>query len=116
MKKVSFEEIGAVAATFLAGENAKKGQMVTLSAADTVDGCSAGGRFCGLALDVTGDGAACVQVSGFAQVPCSDAGVTPGWVALAADGTGGVKKAASGGREYLVVSTDTAGETAVVLL
>ena len=116
MKKVSFEEIGAVAATFLAGENAKKGQVVNLSAADTVDGCSANGNFCGLALDVTGDGVASVQVSGFAQVPCSDSGVAPGWVALTADGTGGVKKAASGGREYLVVSTDTDAKTAVVLL
>ena len=64
MKKVSFEEIGAVVATFLAGENAKKGQMVGLSAADTVDGCTADGKFCGLALDVTGDGVASVQVSG----------------------------------------------------
>ena len=116
MKKVSFEEIGAVVATFLAGENAKKGQMVGLSAADTVDGCSADGRFCGLALDVTGDGAACVQVSGFAQVPCSDTTVVPGWAALVADGSGGVKKAASGGREYLVVSADTDAQTAVVLL
>ena len=44
MKKVSFEEIGAVVATFLAGDNAKKGQMVNLSAADTVDGCSADGK------------------------------------------------------------------------
>ena len=114
MKKVSFEEIGAVAASFLAGDNAQKGQMVNISTADTVDGCSADGRFCGLALDVAEDGMACVQVAGFARVPCSDAGVTPGWVALAADGKGGVKKAASGGREYLVVSTD--GQTAVVLL
>lgn len=116
MKKVSFEEIGAVLATFLAGDNAKKGQMVNLSAADTVDGCSADGKFCGLALDVTGDGVASVQVSGFAQVPCSDSGVTPGWVALAADGTGGVKKAAGEGREYLVVSADADAQTAVVLL
>ena len=98
MKKVSFEEIGAVVATFLAGENAKKGQMVGLSAGDTVDGVAS------------------VQVSGFARVPCSDAGVTPGWVTLTADGTGGVKKAASGGREYLVVSADADAQTAVVLL
>ncbi len=116
MKQISYEEIGGVVATFLAGEGAKKGQVVGISTADTVDGCAADGKFCGLALDVTGDGVAAVQVSGFAQVPCGDAGVTPGWVALAADGTGGVKKAASGGREYLVVSTDTAGQTAVVLL
>ena len=114
MKKVSFEEIGAVVATFLAGDNAKKGQMVNLSAADTVDGCSADGRFCGLALDVTGDGVASVQVSGFAQVPCSDAGVTPGWVALAADGTGGMKQDASGGTDYLVVQVETS--SAVICL
>ena len=74
MKKVSFEEIGWVVATFLAGENAKKGQMVGLSAADTVDGCSADGRFCGLALDAPGHGVASLQVLSFPQVPCRYAG------------------------------------------
>ena len=116
MKQVSFEEIGAVAATFLAGENAKKGQMVGLSAANTVDACAADGRFCGLALDVSPDGVASVQVAGFAQVPCTDGTVLPGWTALAADGSGGVKKVSTGGREYLVVSTDADAGTAVVLL
>ena len=75
MKQISYEEIGGVVATFLAGEGAKKGQVVGISTADTVDGCAADGKFCGLALDVTGDGVAAVQVSGFAQVPCGDAGV-----------------------------------------
>ena len=116
MKQVSFEEIGAVAATFLAGENAKKGQMVGLSAANTVDACAADSRFCGLALDVSPDGVASVQVAGFAQVPCTDGTVLPGWVALAADGAGGVKKASTGGGEYLVVSADVDAGTAVVLL
>ena len=54
MKQISYEEIGGVVATFLAGEGSMKGQVVGISTADTVDGCAADGKFCGLALDVTG--------------------------------------------------------------
>ena len=36
-------------------------------------------------------------------------GVSAGWVKLAADGSGGVKAAATGGTELLVLSADSDG-------
>ena len=128
-KRVSFEEIGGVMATFLAGEGVKKGQMVTIAAGSTVGACVEGGAFCGVALDVAEDGAASVQVRGFAQVPVSGEGVAPGWTALTADGLGGLKAAGAAAgqgqesraaeeesRELLVVCVDEDAGTAVVLL
>lgn len=113
-RRVSFEEIGSVAATFYAGEGVVPGQVVQVSAGETVAGCTDGGRFCGVAVSTSQDGCCGVQVLGFAQVPVSG-GVTPGWAKLAADGLGGVRADADG-REYLVVSVDTAEGCAVVLL
>lgn len=118
MKKISFEEIGTVAATFYTGEGVERGMAVKMGASETVEPCQAGDRICGVALSVAGDKMGAVQVSGFARVRTEDAAVTPGWMALVADGRGGVKKAATGevGGEYLVVSTDAVEKTAVVLL
>lgn len=114
-KEVSYEGIGGVAATFLAGEGVERGAVVGLTGPDTVGPCADGARFCGVAADRSGDGFACVQVRGFVQASYSGEGVVPGWVDLAADGAGGVKKAA-GGASHLVVQVDEASRTAVLLL
>lgn len=108
--KVSFEGIGEVIATFYAKDGVTAGQMVKLSGDSKVAACSAGERFCGVAVSVK-TGCAAVQVEGFAEVPCTDGTVTVGLMPLTADGVGGVKKAESSdtGKEYLVVSKDTAG-------
>ncbi len=110
--KVSFEGIGAVTATFYAGEGVEAGQVVKLSADATVAGCAAGERFCGVAGAVR-EGCAPVQVAGLAQVKCEDKTVAAGYVSLTADGKGGVKKAGTGdkGQEYLVVAVDGGGIT-----
>ena len=112
--KVSFEEIGSVAASFYAGEGVKVGQVVQVSGAETVGVCGDGGRFCGVAVSVAGDGVCAVQVRGFVSV-AAGADVAPGWMALVADGAGGVRKAAAAetGLERLVVS---AGDGAAVVL
>ena len=112
--KVSFEGIGEVLATFYAAAGVKAGQAVKLDTEGKAVPCGAGDRFCGVAVSA-GDSCAAVQVSGFARVPCSDATVALGCTELAADGSGGEKKAGSGaGREYLVVEKGT--DTITILM
>ena len=96
--EVSFEGIGGDIATFYAEPGVQPGYVVKLSANATVAPCEAGDRFCAVAL-------------------CTDEAVRPGYVALTADGAGGVKKAptAPEGVEYLVVSRDGAGAVTVRL-
>ncbi|MCI8870502.1 MAG: hypothetical protein HFF39_08185 [Lawsonibacter sp.] len=116
MKKVSFEEIGAVTATFAVQEGTSGGQVVKVTGQGEAGPCAAGEDFCGVALEGR-DGFAAVQVKGFAQVKAAGA-LEPGWVKLTADGQGGVQAAAgeSGGREFLVVETDSTAGTAVLYL
>lgn len=104
MRKVSFEGIGEVAATFACGTGVQEGQVVKLTGNGAVDACEAAERFCGVALCVN-DAFASVQVGGLARVSAGT-GVTAGWVKLSADGTGGVQKDDTAGAEYLVVSVD----------
>lgn len=113
MNQVSFEEIGAVTATFLATEDVTPGEVVKISANGQVDACAAGEAFCGLALS-NRKGFAGVQVKGFMTLPISGS-VSLGQVVLAADGTGKVKTATTG-VTALVVSVDTDAGTAVVCL
>ena len=120
MTKVSFEEIGAVAATFFAQKEVKAGQVVKMTGNGQVGPCSAGDKFCGVALS-NENGCAGVQVKGFCPVAVTGS-IDLGWNALAADGAGGVQTATAGaeespsGVECLVVSTDTAGKRAVICL
>lgn len=114
MSKISFEDIGGVVATFAAQEGmGQQAQVVKVTANGEVGPCAAGDAFCGAAL-AGARGTAAVQVRGFVQVSTAGA-VGLGWVKLAADGNGGVKQTADG-REYLVVSDDTAAGEAVILL
>ena len=112
MSDFSFEDIGAVVATFQVSGEVKGGQVVKVSASRTVAPCTAGDKFCGVALEPRAGGAA-VQVKGFVTVTCTGT-LTPGWALLAADGKGGVQATAAGaddeppvGVEVLVVSADT---------
>ena len=109
MSKFSFEDIGAVVATFAAQEGVQGGQVVKITGSGTVSPCGDGELFCGVALEPRAGGAA-VQVGGFVTVSCTGA-LTPGWATLVADGAGGVKSAAEG-VNTLVVS---AGESSAVL-
>ena len=94
MSNVSFEDIGAVIATFAAQEGVKAGQVVKITANGEVGACSANDRFCGV-VGAVEDGFAAVQLRGFVQVSYTGA-VTTGWNKLAADGKGGVTPYASG--------------------
>lgn len=112
MKKISFDGIGQVIATFEAGD-VKGGQVVKITGNGQAGACAAGDSFCGVALEGRG-GFAGVQVKGFAEVAAAEA-VDLGWVKLEADGAGGVQPSESG-REYLVVDYDSAAGRAVVYL
>jgi hypothetical protein len=106
-EKVSFDGIGEKLVTFYAGEDVKVGQVVKVSEDSTVGPCADGDKFCGVAVNLRG-GCAGVQMEGFAQVTCEDTAVTVGYVTLAADGKGGVKKA-DAGKEYLVAAVEDTG-------
>ena len=118
MKKISFEEIGGVAATFYADEDVRRDYVVGISGQETVGLMPDGEPVFGVVQEMGADGLAGVQVSGFAAVPYSGAGMAPGWAELVSDGSGGVRKAGvdETGRMFLVIGTDTAAKTAVVLL
>lgn len=105
MSKFSFEDIGAVVATFGAEEGVTGGQVVKVSANGTVAPCAAGDAFCGVALEPRKGGAA-VQVKGFVTVSCTG-GLALGWATLAADGNGGVKTADTGVTALVVSAADT---------
>ena len=64
MSKVSFDDIGAVVATFAAKDGVKPGQVVKITANGEVGACSANDAFAGLALS-TRESFAGVQVKGF---------------------------------------------------
>lgn len=105
---ISYEEIGQVLVTCKAAAGVKEENMVKFSGNDTVSACSAGEAFCGLAVGVSEDGYAAVQVKGFCTVPCTGS-VAVGWQSLTADGNGGVKSADTGeqGVNALVVSVNS---------
>ena len=113
MSKFSFEDIGAVTATFAADQGVEGVQVVKVTANSTVGACADGDDFCGVALEPR-KGAAAVQVKGFVTVSCTGS-LTLGWTALAADGKGGVKAAPSGGVTALVVSVGSDGSAVICL-
>lgn len=112
---VSFGEIGQVCATFRAGDGVKPDQVCKISAGGTVAACAAGDQFCGVTASLRG-GCAGVVVRGFVTASYTGTEPSVGYAALAADGAGGVKTAASGGREVLVAEVDTVNQTLTMLL
>ena len=114
MNKISFDGIGQEVATFEAASGVTAGHVVKMADNGKVSKCSEGDDFCGVALNVRG-GCAGVQLRGFVTLKCAGT-ETVGYVSLVADGSGGVKKATSGGVSVLVVSGDATAKTCVVCL
>ena len=114
MSKISFEGIGQQVATFEAAAGVTAGHVVKMADNGKVSKCSEGDGFCGVALNVRG-GCAGVQLRGFVTLKCAGS-ETVGYNSLVADGSGGVKKATSGGVNVLVVSVDATAKTCVVFL
>ena len=105
MNKISFDGIGQEVATFEAASGVTAGHVVKMADNGKVSKCSEGDDFCG----------AGVQLRGFVTLKCAGT-ETVGYVSLVADGSGGVKKATSGGVNVLVVSVDATAKTCVVFL
>lgn len=84
---------------------ASKGYPVSINTQGEVTNCSSGGEFAGICTSLR-NGLATVQVSGYAELPCSDASLSYGISCLVADGSGGVKVSASGKKTCLIVSID----------
>ncbi|MCI2057952.1 MAG: DUF2190 family protein [Oscillibacter sp.] len=113
--KLSYEAIGQWCATF-ACSGVSEGQVVKISANDTAAACSDSDAFAGVAVSVAHGGEACsVQLGGMVSVPYSGTAPAVGWTTLTADENGGVK-AASTGKTYLTVHTDTAAKTVTFVL
>lgn len=113
---VSFEGIGQIVATFEAVSGTAAGDPVKISSAGKVTACSDGDRFCGVALYVTGDGHAAVQLSGHCTAAYTGTAPDVGYGRLVSDGSGAVKADAGSegvytGGEYLITEVDTAAGT-----
>ena len=116
---LSYEGIGQWAATF-ACDDVQEGQVVKISAGDTVAQCGAGDGFCGVVLARARDGGACTvalggMVTAGYTVPAEGAAPALGWSGLSADGEGGVQADADGST-YLVVDVDTTAKTVTFVL
>ncbi len=113
---LSFKGYKESVATFMAAESlTSAGVPVKMTASNTVGPCAAGEDFCGLALELKVPYVT-AQTGGFVSLPYSGTAPQPGYVSLAADGSGGVKSVASGGRQLLVINADTAKKTVGFML
>jgi len=103
---ISFGGIGEYAATFYnnSAAPAAAGRAAKISGSGEVSVCSDGEAFAGVCVSAGAEFAA-VQLRGFVKLPYSGTAPSLGYVKLSADADGGVK-AATGGREYLVVEVD----------
>lgn len=104
--KVSFEGIGEDIVTFYNNKSsaAAAGMPVKMSGCREAAKCGDGERFFGVAVADDSEFAA-VQTKGYAELPYSGSEPVVGFGKLAADGSGGVKIAETGG-EFLIVDVD----------
>ena len=89
---------------------------VTLTDDGTVGLGADGGLPCGVVLGGVRDGAAAVQIGGAVKAAYSGTAPKAGWQGLALDGTGGVRTAATGGLNCLVLAVDEDEGIAVIKL
>ena len=115
---ISFEGIGEVVATFLVEEGCalERGQVVCVTGGSQVGLGAKGGKLCGVAVGVSEDGYAAVQIDGMTAVGYSGTAPAVGWQMLAADGTGKVTVDESNGMRHLVAAVDEVEQTAVIKL
>ena len=114
---ICFEGVGQVTATFqVAGENVQPGMAVALTGSGTVGLGADGGLPCGVVLGGTRGGAAAVQIGGAAKAAYTGTAPKAGWQGLALDGKGGVKTAATGGLNCLVLAVDEDEKSVVIKL
>ena len=101
--KVSFEGAGEQVLSFMKASGVEKGSLVKLSANATVAKCAAGDNFAGVCIKAD-DSFADVKTAGYVELGYTGTAPAVGYAKLTADGDGNVKT----GREYLVISVDSA--------
>lgn len=93
------------------------GWPVVIAQNNQVGDAKDGGELAGVALDVR-MGYAAVQMKGYVELPYSGTAPGLGWNSFVANGTGGLRLAATGetGRRCLVVNLETVDKTAGLYL
>ena len=104
--KVSFEGAGEQVLSFMKASGVEKGSLVKLSANATVAKCAAGDNFAGVCIKAD-DSFADVKTAGYVELGYTGTAPAVGYAKLTADGDGNVKTVDTG-REYLVISVDSA--------
>ena len=104
--KVSFEGVGEQVLSFMKASVVEKGSLVKLSANATVAKCAAGDNFAGVCIKAD-DSFADVKTSGYVELGYTGTAPAVGYAKLTAAGADKVKTADTG-REYLVISVDSA--------
>lgn len=102
---VSFNGFNEKVLTFKTESAVETGYPVMMSGNGTVAPCDSGDDFCGIAVHAEGKYVS-VQLAGAVTVPYTGTAPEAGYATLSAGADGSVA-AASGGREYLVLSVDT---------
>lgn len=113
--KVGFKGFNEQVLTFLASEEIKAGSPVKIADTGLICAAAADEEFAGVATQ-GGTDFAPVLITGYTELSCSSSAVKCGWQYLAADGSGGVKTAASGKAARLVVKVDSADKKIGVII
>lgn len=113
MKKISYDGIGAVVATFEVESSVASGTVVKMAQSCTVTSCEQGEVFTGVVFDCETPLAA-IQVEGFVTLGCTGV-IGLGYVSLVADGNGGVMAGGDDGLRCLVVDNEESGYVTLCL-
>ena len=121
---VSFGGMGEFIATFKTNGVVAAGNPVKMQGNGTVQACSNGDRFCGIAIAVADDGYATVQLGGYVKATYSGSAFSVGHAYAVAASDGKVKADAGTdigtdpdtitkytGSEVLVIDVDTTAKT-----
>lgn len=111
---VSLNGFNSKNATFISS-SVSKGDLVSMSANNTVSAAAANAVFCGVCID-SRDGYATVQLCGYCKIPYTGTAPAVGYASLVSDGAGAAKTASSGGRSVLVTDVDTTAKTIGIIL
>ena len=111
---MNYNQIGDVTATFRVSGTLKVGDLVTMAENSTVQAAAKDTEVIGVCVSKNGSYAG-VQIRGGITVACSDATLTVGYHPLKAAENNAVALGTTGA-DHLVVSVDTTGKTAMVIL
>ncbi|NMP37112.1 MAG: hypothetical protein GX051_03160 [Clostridiales bacterium] len=113
---VSFNGFNEKILTFKTSGTVAAGAPVQLTSSGTVAASANDASFCGIAVTVSSDGFAGVQLCGYIEVPYSGTAPAVGYALLESNGNGGVKVDTTNGRSVLVATVDTTASKVGIIL